>query len=268
MTLKLFLAALVTSAFCLYPARAEPTKVYVDPALIIDESLSPGTQFSIAIAVDYVEELWGYQVEMSFDASILRGVEYVDGGFIGSAGGTVIFIPGMGFDNVNGKLNLFAGCLFPKEGFPTGGGTLAIITFEVIGIGASPLAFGIDTGLANKTGGWELGPDWVPIYKRLNPSVFADGYFDNTHNPAAMEVTQQLIETIDTWNLPKGTENSLTSKLEGVLRFLAIGNENRATHKLIDFMTKAEALRGKKLTSDQADYLTSEAQRIINLISG
>lgn len=267
MTLKLFLAVLVASAFCIHPAKAEPTKVYVDPALIIDESLSPGTQFSIAIAVDYVEELWGYQIEMSFNASILRGVEYVDGGFIGSAGGTVFFAAGRGFDNAKGELNLFAGFLFPKEGFPTGGGTLAIITFEVIGIGVSPLALGIYTGLANKTGGWELGPDWVPIYKRINPSVFADGYFDNTHNLTPIEVTQQLIEVIDTWNLPKGTENGFTSKLEATLHLLALGNENGATRRLVAFMNQVEALRGKKLTSGQADYLTSEARRIMNLIS-
>lgn len=267
MTLPLLLATLVTFAFFIYPARAEPTRVYVDPALIIDESLSPGTQFSIAIAVDYVEELWGYQVEMYFNASILRGIEHVDGGFMGSAGGTVIFIPGMGFDNVQGKLNLFAGCLFPKEGFPTGGGTLAIITFEVVGIGVSPLAFGVNTGLVNSTGGWELGPDWAPIYKWINPGVFADGYFDNTPELKPDEATQQLIEVIDAWSLPKGTENSFTSKLEDTLNLLATGNANGATRKLREFMSQAEALRGKKLSSDQADYLISEAQRIINLIS-
>jgi len=81
------------------------------------------------------------------------------------------------------------------------------------------------------------------------------------------DLTQRLIETIETWNLPKGTENSLTSKLEDTLHLLAIGNENGAIHKLMDFISQVEALRDKKLSSDQADYLISEAQRIIDLIN-
>ncbi|MDH5771008.1 MAG: cohesin domain-containing protein, partial [Candidatus Bathyarchaeota archaeon] len=122
---------------------------------------------------------WGYQIEMDFNPEVLHGVSVDDGGFLASAGGNVAEAPGMGFDNVNGKLNLFAAFLFPKENFPTGGGPLAFITFEVVGIGGSPLNLGVNTGLANKTGGWELGPDWEPILKGANPDIFTDGYFDN-----------------------------------------------------------------------------------------
>jgi len=75
-----------------------------------------------------------------------------------------------------------------------------------------------------------------------------------------------LIETIETWNLPKGTEKSLTSKLDNVVHLLNKGNENGGIHKLMDFINQVEALREKKLTNEQADYLTSEAQRILNLI--
>jgi len=86
-----------------------------------------------------------------------------------------------------------------------------------------------------------------------------------TPNPAV--AIPELIETITDWNLPKGTENSLTSKLEDSVHLLDIGSENGAIHKLMGFMNQAEALRGKKLTNEQADYLTSEAQRIIDLIN-
>jgi len=77
-----------------------------------------------------------------------------------------------------------------------------------------------------------------------------------------------LIRTIRFWNLPKGTENSLTSKLNDVIHLFDAGNENGAIHKLMDIIGQVEALREKKLTDEQADYLAAEAQRIINLIQG
>ena len=80
------------------------------------------------------------------------------------------------------------------------------------------------------------------------------------------DLMQKLIETIETWTLHKGTENSLTSKLEGALHLLDKGNENGAIHELMDFMNQVKALRDKKLTTEQANQLISEAQRIIDLI--
>lgn len=179
LVMTLFLAAIRIN-----PVKASPIRVavnYYGSPNVFDTALTPGKRFSINISVDYVEDLWAYQVEMTFNASVLRGIEYIDGGFLGGAGGTMILAPGQGFDNVNGKLNLFSAFLFPKTNLPTGGGTLASITFEVVGTGRSNLTFGGDAGLANATGGWWLYPDYVrnPIHKLENPGVFTDGYFDN-----------------------------------------------------------------------------------------
>lgn len=77
---------------------------------------------------------------------------------------------------------------------------------------------------------------------------------------------EQLVATIESWNLPEGTESSLTAKLDAAVHLLNKGNENGAIHKLMDFINNVEAQRGKKLTDEQADYLVEEAQRIINLI--
>jgi len=79
---------------------------------------------------------------------------------------------------------------------------------------------------------------------------------------------KSLIRTVVFWNLPKGTENGLTSKLDDVIQLLNKGNENGAIHKLVNLIDQVEALRGKKLTNEQADYLITEAQRIIDLIRG
>lgn len=75
-----------------------------------------------------------------------------------------------------------------------------------------------------------------------------------------------LIRTVRFWNLHKGTINSLVSKLEGALHHLDMGKENGAIHKLMTFIDYVEVSRGKKLTNQQAEHLTVEAQRIIDLI--
>jgi len=104
------------------------------------------------------------------------------------------------------------------------------------------------------------------------------GFSDVSHNiylqlrpHKSLEVPErilELIEVIETWNLYKGTENSLTSKLDRAIHLLKRGNENGAIHKLMDFIEEIEARRRKKLTDEQADYLILEAQRIIGLIKG
>jgi len=83
-----------------------------------------------------------------------------------------------------------------------------------------------------------------------------------------VEATQDLIQTIETWDLSKGAENCLTSKLDNVIHQLNRENENVAINKLETLTNQVEALRGKKLTSDQANYLIAETQRIIDFIKG
>ena len=44
-----------------------------------------------------------------------------------------------------------------------------------------------------------------------------------------------------------------------------MANENGIAHKPMDLMNQVEALRDKKLTTEQANQLVSEAQRIVEL---
>jgi len=83
-----------------------------------------------------------------------------------------------------------------------------------------------------------------------------------------VEATQELIETVETWNLHKGTENSLKAKLKVAIHMLDVGKEDGAIRKLMAFINRVERLREKTLTNGHADYLTTEAQRIRNLIRG
>ena len=102
--------------------------------------------------------------------------------------------------------------------------------------------------------------DYQPDSYTLNVTV--------THQQVPVEATQELIETIETWNLPKGTENSLKAKLKVAIHMLDMGKEDGAIRKLTAFINRAEMLREKTLTNEQADELVSEAQRIIDLING
>jgi len=96
---------------------------------------------------------------------------------------------------------------------------------------------------------------------------FNQGVVDVISGPNPVESIQELIETIDAWSLHRGVKNSLISKLGGTLHLLDMENEDGAVRKLMIFQKKVEALRGKRLADDQADYLISEAQRIIDAIT-
>jgi len=86
--------------------------------------------------------------------------------------------------------------------------------------------------------------------------------------PSPLDPTRGLIETIKTSSLPEGTENSLTSKLHNAIHLLNKENKNGALHQLTGFIKQVEAVGDKKLTLELAEYLTSEAQIIIDLIEG
>ena len=157
-------------------AASQNSIVSVEPPVIWDLNMVPGTQFSIDIDVDYVVKLWGYQLTMSFNPTVLHGVSVENGPFLESRGGNAIVVPGPGFDNDAGTLGLFAAALYPIKKFPTGGGTLATVTFEVVGYGSSLITMGIETGLADPNGHWIT-------HKADDPELFIDGYFTNVPGP-------------------------------------------------------------------------------------
>ena len=154
--------AMISAAVNVGVVGASGVAVSVDPLATWDSTLGIGTQFSIDIVVDYVENLWGYQFWLSFDNTTIHGVSVENGPFLGSAGGIVIVAPGAGFDNELGELKLFGAAIFfmgppPSDAIlPDGGGVLATVTFEVVGTGCSPIVLGPETGLQNKYGEWEL----------------------------------------------------------------------------------------------------------------
>ena len=81
---------------------------------------------------------------------------------------------------------------------------------------------------------------------------------------------QDLIELVESYNLPQGTENSLIAKLETAQQILTDGNPNNdhtAINSLNAFINAVEAQRGSTLTNQQADELIQNALAIITSIS-
>jgi parallel beta-helix repeat protein len=118
--------------------------------------------------------------------------------------------------------------------------------------------------------GWAFTAWSGDLSGSVNPeTILMDG--DKTVNAIFTEIPpeeaiEELTTTIEAWNLPTGTEKSLTGKLDDTLILLDQENKNGAIHKLNDFINQAEVLREKKLTNEQADHATSKARRIINQI--
>ena len=86
--------------------------------------------------------------------------------------------------------------------------------------------------------------------------------------PSPQEALEDLIQTVESWDLNTGIETSLTSILQGAYRSLDGENPKASIGQLRAFMSEAEALKDDKLNIEQADYLILEAQRIIDLIKG
>jgi len=176
-------------------AVVQPIYVSVDPPAVWDptmlpaESSEPPTTFTIDITVTYIKKPSAYQFELYYNPDVIHGVSVGNGPFLGSRGGNVVVFPGAGFDNTEGTLSLFGATLFPPTSKnPTGSsdrfGPLATVTFEVVGVGYSPLTLGLDTAMLNITGGVEFPPSSGQyIYGRWNPECLRHGFFSNAPGP-------------------------------------------------------------------------------------
>jgi probable HAF family extracellular repeat protein len=80
--------------------------------------------------------------------------------------------------------------------------------------------------------------------------------------PVLSPVIASLITTVESFQLPKGIENSFVVKLEHALAALDAGDTATACAELQAFVNHAEAQSGKKITVAQATQIIAEAQAI------
>jgi probable HAF family extracellular repeat protein len=84
--------------------------------------------------------------------------------------------------------------------------------------------------------------------------------------PSPGTMIDDLIQMIQDFDLPKGTENSLVTKLENAQAALAAGDTGTACNLLGAFINETRAQSGKKLTVQEANDLIASAEQIRDAI--
>lgn len=73
---------------------------------------------------------------------------------------------------------------------------------------------------------------------------------------------QSLVNTVNSMGLPQGIQGDLDAKLSAAIAAMARGDANAAVHQLNAFINAVNAQAGKKMTTDQAQSLISEARAV------
>jgi len=118
------------------PPPSPTTKLYVDPPEIIDPTLLPPATFTVNVTVDDVQNLYGYEYNMSFNSQILTCLLVT----IHDAQGETNYIPELQIDNPRGFIWVRATYYPPANPITTTNPVaLTTIKFRVKSMGSSVL---------------------------------------------------------------------------------------------------------------------------------
>jgi hypothetical protein len=149
---------------------AQTSTMFVDPPNI--QNITVGNTFVVTLKVENVQHLYGWQIQLLWDPSILacQKAEYPTTDYVFAGNITVPVTPVI--DNVTGMLK-FGSSLLGVGSF-SGSGSMATVTFEVVATGSSPLNFSLP-----------YGEDTFLLDEDLNvmPSTLQNGFFTNAPPP-------------------------------------------------------------------------------------
>jgi len=150
--------------------------IKVVPESTVTTDLTVGMLYTVSVYTDYAgPDVTMYEFTLGYNHAVLEGFEVTNGDLI--EGGSAKFLAGV-FDNEAGSLSRTVGLFFNEGEVTAGPGTLAYVTFRVVGIGPSDVVIGSET----KLWGWDDW-DWIEflvIDAATMPDHIQDGYFDNT----------------------------------------------------------------------------------------
>jgi len=174
--------------------------ISVVPVGTLDEALTPGMNYTISIYTDYNgSDVWGYEIELTYNPSVLEGIEAVNGDLITEDVGNTMWRPG-DFNNTSGELELTGNGFFffdPPSPVTSGPGIMANISFSVVGYGDSYLSLGDETRLIGYNVMTQMEHN---IIDKFSPDTghILSGYFANvlevTHDIAVVSVTPSTNE--------------------------------------------------------------------------
>jgi general secretion pathway protein D len=145
-----------------------PTCVIAAPTLTVEPSLvsvSTGSNFSVIIDINTVNDLYAYQLDVDFNPKILSVSAVTEKSFLPGGGGT-FFLPGT-IDNVGGSITSIADTLLGSGGGVSGKGALVQIDFAAKGSGMSSIdlanflfldSTGGAIGLSTRNGSVDVSP--------------------------------------------------------------------------------------------------------------
>jgi len=172
----------------------------VFPHCTVSTNLTVGRTYTVSIKTDYTgSDITGWQFVLYYKPSVLHGVSVTNGDLITTdKHPDAQFNPGT-FNNQEGKLTITSAFFFfMTEPAPltSGPGTLANVTFEVVGVGESAIALGIGWGETKLKGYTEggYGDPYDIIEGFVDSDHLAQGYFRNSaaeivHDVAVISVT-------------------------------------------------------------------------------
>jgi hypothetical protein len=124
--------------------------VYVEPIT----NPGVGDTFNVNVDVANINDLYAYQLDLTFDPTLLAAVSVTEGPFLQS-GGSTFFIPGT-IDNAGGSVTANADALIGATTGVSGSGTLLTFEFTALAPGTSALDIAnpifLDSGLNDITG--------------------------------------------------------------------------------------------------------------------
>ncbi len=194
----------------------------------------------------------------------VNGIQYIGGlsGGINSTGSiTNCYATGkvIGNENTGGLLGYNTGIIIESfwdvnsSGIMTSAGGSGRSTAEM------------QTAATFMTAGWDFN---TPVWTIDEGFDYPRLWWETLVEP--VDLVTELSENIDTMSLQKCITNNLHVKLDTVLRLLE--NENKhndvaAINSLQAFINAVNAQHGKKISEENADYLATATQQIIDMLS-
>ena len=127
-------------------AESSTATVFVDPSMVEDDSLQQGSTFSVKVNVSDVNDLFAWQVDVSWNSSILNITAVTFGDFLASQpNGTSSSAgyPAISLSNETGRARFAETTLGAHLGV-NGSGWLASVEFSVVGYGTTVLAIDLN----------------------------------------------------------------------------------------------------------------------------
>ncbi len=129
---------LVISLFYIYGSSAATTTI---SASVDNNPTSIGQTFIMSINVVGAQNLWGWNVNVTWNPAVVNATKDAKGPFLGSNGDSDSFMGGT-IDNVNGVIKGGPSQVLLTSGSVSGDGVLGKITFVVVGSGSANINLG------------------------------------------------------------------------------------------------------------------------------